>query len=152
MHIWYTLGAVLGLVAVLTAFWVPIPLLTKSQGESPMEGKVRWVRRGISKIEVAVQQGMTADPLPEGGPITFMGGSITSFMYFRPWQTIPKEGMLVKAQTHNRLYWLRGISLNWVSSWEEVESVAPGGKMVIREIEPSHVHACAPFGGGMEIF
>lgn len=116
------------LVGILTYKWVDVPLLTKIQTkDQPMEGVVDSIATlpgGV--IEIGLKQGGTIDPSLQEGPMVMTSCSITSFAHFRPGQALPEKGIMVKAETTNRLYHLRERSLNWVRSWVPVDSVKPG--------------------------
>ena len=114
-------------VGILTYKWVDVPLLTKVQGDDPMEGVVDSITTlpgGI--IEIGLKQGGTIDSSLQEGSMVMTSCSMTSFAHFRPGQALPEKGMMVKAETTNRLYHLRERSLNWVRSWVPVDSIKPG--------------------------
>ena len=77
-------------------------------------------------IQIGLKQSGTIDPALQQGSMIMTSAYCTSFVHFRTGQPIPQKGMLVRAETTNRLYWLRERSLNWVRSWMPVDSIKPG--------------------------
>ncbi|MDB5265356.1 MAG: hypothetical protein JWM39_69 [Parcubacteria group bacterium] len=122
-------AAAVSVLGVLTYKWMPTPLLTKIQGQGNdvTEGVVDMITTlPGGAIEVGLKRGGTIDPSLQDGPIVMTGVSCTSFVHFRRGQQLPEKGTMVRAESTNRLYWLRDRSLNWVHSWKLVDSIESG--------------------------
>ncbi|MES2931441.1 MAG: hypothetical protein V4682_01940 [Patescibacteria group bacterium] len=115
------------IIGILSYHWVNVPLLTKVQDDGPMEGVVdSIVTLPGGLVQIGLKQGGTIDPSLQVGRLTMLSASITRYAHFRPGQTLPEKGMMVKAEVTSRLYPLRNRSLSWVRSWVLVDSIEPG--------------------------
>jgi len=121
----FVLIAVALILGYLT--YLPIPFLSYSQGKEKMYGRVSAIKKlkGGMTIEVSLDQSVSINPrLKEGSP-KLISARVTSFIYFRRWQKIPKIGEVIVVEIKNRNYILRERSLNWVKSWRRYAGEIP---------------------------
>ena len=137
MVVYHILQA-MGVVAILTWFMVPVPFLSYKQGKKSKDsGVVTSIKKlKLGAYYVGLTQGLKVDPRCLQGGVTMMSGSMTRYVTFRFWQSLPKLGDTVETETQNRNYPLRSRSYNWVSSWKHVDKVSPGGLITMVDAGP----------------
>ncbi len=125
-----TVAAIIYFVIIVKDNYYRVPLLSFSQGDEEVKGKVTRIKK-IAKdvLEVRVEQGADVDPSAIAGNVVSMSVSIGHFIHFRLGQKIPAKGELISAKTTNVLHRFTGRSLNWVNSWNSVDSVPSGAKV-----------------------
>lgn len=120
------------LIATLTYFLVPVPLLSYQQGNVKTDRgevtKVESIRPGI--FEVSLTQDMEIDPALQQGNARMTSASCTQFIHFRKGQTMPRIGDRISVSSINRLHYFTGRSFNWAKGWESVKGALPAGGKV----------------------
>ena len=121
---------VITLYAICSRFWLGIFPISYYQGDQEILGRVTSVKRLPGNVmQVVLEAESTIDPRLQQGSILMTSFRIGNFVYFRPSVTLPKMGDAVVAQTRNRFYFFRNLSLNWVSSWKLTEKPLIGGRV-----------------------
>lgn len=128
----FAICTIAALLAVATYLLLPLPLLSYRQGELKTDNgqvtDIKNIRPGV--VEISLTQGLKIDPRLQEGNVRMIGGSITRYVHFRKWQTLPEIGDEISVSSGNRLHHFTGRSFNWVKSWSPLkEGSTIGGRV-----------------------
>jgi hypothetical protein len=98
--------------------WLPT-----RQRKRSFEGIVTAIKgRPGGRVEVALTHEVRFPLLEKDILVPPVVCFCTRLFYFKADEPLPEMDQYIRAQVVNRKYWLSEVSLDWVESWEKIES------------------------------